>query len=127
MIGQHLEVLGGRTVYVVQNQHEADGLGGLRQKFDLSSARQFGELRFLLTKSASPFSPSHVIDELREKLRGYDARWDHVLLIGNPCLIGFTTALAAEADPTGRVSILQWHGIRREYISVTADLLNKSA
>ena len=109
------------TVYVVQNQQQLnDRSGSLQPKFDLSSAAKFGEFVYLLSPTARPFSPAHVIGQLREKLKDYKNE-DYLLLIGNPCLIGFTVAIAAHFN-RGIVRVLQWDGRKREYVCVEADM-----
>ncbi len=109
------------TVYVVQNQQQlSDQSGSLQPKFDFSSAAKFGEFVYLLSPTARPFSPKHVIGQLHEKLSAFTST-DYLLLIGNPCLIGFTVAIAAKYNK-GRVRVLQWDGRRREYVCVEADL-----
>lgn len=109
------------TVYVVQHQHRFDhSTGALVPKFDLSPAEQYGKLVYLLSPTASPFHPGPVIEELAAKLEGY-RDGDHLLLVGNPILIGWVTALAADAND-GRVSTLQWSGKDRRYLAVSANL-----
>ena len=108
-------------VYVVQCQMRWDGeKGSLVPKFDLAPAEVFGELVFLLSPSAAPFNSPPIIDELQRKLAGYDDD-DHLLLVGNPCLIGMVVALAADAN-NGRVKMLQWSGRHQSYRVVEASL-----
>lgn len=113
-------------VFVVQHQHMWDKESNrLVPKFDLSPAYEFGELEFLLSPSASPFSPEPIIEELHEKLSIYSDD-DYILLIGNPCLIGFVVTIAADYNE-GRVKLLQWSGKHRSYIEIQAELFNDSA
>ena len=108
------------TVYVVQNQMRFDhGKGKLVPRFDLSSAEQYGEISFLLSPSASPFNPDSVLTEMSERLQGFTSD-DHLLLVGNPVLIGLASALAA--DIAGTVQFLQWHGKDQKYITVKAEV-----
>lgn len=92
----------------------------LEAKFDLSPAKEFGELVFLLGNGATPFSSEAPIAELSSKLADYSDD-DYLLLIGNPCLIGFTVAIAADAN-NGRVRLLQWSGKEQRYLKVEANL-----
>lgn len=115
------------TVFVVQEQHRFDhSIGRLVPKFDLSPAEQHGRLVYLLSPTASPFSlgsvdtPGTVLAELMDKLQQFGDD-DHLLLIGNPVLIGVATAIAADCND-GRVRLLQWSGKDRRYISVSASL-----
>lgn len=110
------------TVYVVQNQqHLNNRSGSLEPKFDMSSASKFGTMVDLLSPTARPFSPGHVIGVLKQKLCHFSDD-DFLLLIGNPCLIGFAVAIAADYND-GRVKVLQWNGQKREYVAIEADLL----
>lgn len=111
------------TVYVVQNPHQANRITGrLEPIFDVSPAEKYGELSWLLGPGARPFSPESVVMELHMKLKNYDAKRDFILLIGNPSLIGFTVAIAAQHDPNGCVRVLQWDGKKREYVEIMANL-----
>jgi hypothetical protein len=106
-------------VFVIQNQHRMNN-GTLQPKFDLQPAEKFGELHYLLSPTARPFSSEHVIGELRDKLRDITCE-DYLLLIGNPILIGFAVAIASWITG-GKIKVLQWDGKLRAYIAVTADL-----
>lgn len=109
-------------VYVVQNQHRWDrDKQRFEPKFDLTPAEEFGELVYLLSPTAAPFRPEPIIQELREKLKDY-REGDHLLLVGNPVLIGFAVTVAAAANG-GRVSLLQWSGKDQRYIAVEAQKL----
>ncbi len=104
-------------VYVVQNQHRWDGAHQrFVPKFDSTSAERFGELVYLLSPTAAPFRSEPIIAELQEKLRDYRPG-DHLLLVGNPVLIGFAVAIAADAND-GHVDLLQWSGKDQRYIEV---------
>lgn len=108
-----------RRVFVVQNQHRWNRQAQqFEPKFDLSPAEEFGELTYLLTPTAAPFRPEPVIEELNEKLADFGPD-DHLLLVGNPVLIGFAVAIAARHNG-GSVSLLQWSGKDQRYINVTA-------
>ena len=108
-------------VYVVQNTMRADSqTGELVPKFDLSPARRHGELRYLLSPSAGPWTPEAVLPELARKLDGYRPE-DFLLLVGSPILIGWAVALAAQASG-GVVQCLQWSGSSQGYRAVRADL-----
>ena len=109
-------------VYVVQNQHRWDrDKQRFEPKFDLTPAEEFGELVYLLSPTAAPFRPEPIIQELREKLKDYQ-EGDHLLLVGNPVLIGFAVTVAADVNG-GRVSLLQWSGKDQRYIAVEAQKL----
>lgn len=103
-------------VFVVQRQQKRDlESGELVDRFDLSPAEDYGELVFLLEPSALPFRPRPVIAELHAKLCDLTAD-DYVLLIGNPCLIGWTVAVASRY--CDRLKLLQWNSHRGSYLVV---------
>lgn len=107
-------------VFVVQNQHRWDQRNErFVPKFDLSSAEEYGELVPLLSPTASPFNAGPVIVDMQEKLKGF-SNDDYLLLIGNPALIGWAVAIAADYNE-GAVTLLQWSGKDRRYIPITAD------
>lgn len=107
------------TVFIVQNQHHKKD-GKLVPKFNFTTAEDFGKIEYLLSPTARPFSSVHVVAELNRKLAKFSDE-DYLLLIGNPALIGFAVAIAAQWNQ-GRVKVLQWDGVRREYISIVARL-----
>ena len=111
------------TVYVVQDQRRYDkDTGKYVNKFNLTSAEEHGELKYLLTPTASPFHPETLMPELWDRLKDFSDA-DALLLIGNPILIGWATAIAADAN-NGHVTLLQWHGRDRKYIPVTAQVFD---
>ena len=107
-------------VFIVQNQHRWDTrVEAFVPKFDFTRAEKYGELVSLLSPTAAPFNPRSILDELRTKLRDYGDD-DYLLLIGNPMLIGYTVAIAADIND-GRVNLLQWSGSEKGYIAVHAE------
>lgn len=108
------------TVYVVQKQLKLDkSTGDLVPRFPtIEIAREYGELEYLLSSSASPFNPAPIISELQEKLYNF-CDLDHLLLIGNPVLIGLVVAIAADANQ-GAVKMLQWSGTESRYKLIEA-------
>jgi hypothetical protein len=108
-------------VFIVQKQMRFDrGKGELVPRFDLEPAKTFGPFEYLLSPTASPFKPESVIQELKQRLKSYGKN-DWLLLIGNPCLIGFSVSIAAGyAD--GWVNLLQWHGKDQKYLPVRAKI-----
>ncbi len=104
-------------VFVVQNQMRFDrDAQKLVEKFDLSPAKMFGKITHLLSPSAAPWGAT-IIPELREKLADYDGEKDHILLVGNPVLMGLTAAIAAQAGG-GKCNFLQWSGKDGRYLSI---------
>jgi|SRR3990172_10437902 len=111
------------VVYVIQEQLRWDErTQKLVPRFNLEPARQFGELKYLLPSTASPFYPREIIRVLKDKLAEVTFR-DYLLLIGNPCLIGFATAVMSVRN-SGVVNMLQWHTREKRYVVVQATDLN---
>lgn len=110
----------GRVFVVQQHVRWDKERQELVPKFDLEPAAEYGELEFLLTPNAAPFNSAPIIRELREKLADF-CDDDYLLLVGNPCLIGFASAVAADWND-GRVKFLQWSGKDQKYIPVEAEL-----
>lgn len=110
-------------VYVVQQQKKRDhGTGELVDRFDLSAAADYGSLVFLLGPQATPLRPRPTLAELRAGLEEFTGD-DYLLLIGNPCLIGWAVALAAEASG-GRVRLLQWHSHSGSYLVIDSQVFS---
>ena len=107
------------TVFVVQKQMRFDEeTGELVPRFKtLSMAEKFGKLSYLLSPSAHPFHPEDVIGDLHDKLKNFNDG-DYLLLIGNPALIGMTTAIAGHNN-SGKVKLLQWSGKQRDYAKIS--------
>ena len=106
------------TVYAVQKQMKFDQeKKELVPRFtSINKAERWGEIVYLLSPSAHPFSPELVLGDIHEKLSSFSDD-DHLLLIGNPGLIGMTTAIACYYNE-GRVKLLQWSGRHNEYTEI---------
>lgn len=112
------------VVYVIQKQMRWDATCGEHvPRFDLGPAEQYGELKYLLSPTANPFNPGPIIEDMANTLADFTVD-DYLLLIGNPCLIGWAVAMAAYMLERGsELKLLQWHGRDRKYIVVSADVL----
>jgi len=107
-------------VFVIQNQHRWSSEDkGFVPKYDVSSAKVYGDLYEILSPTASPFRPSAVLPDIKREL-SFFADDDYLLLIGNPVLIGICLSVAAQANG-GRVKVLQWSGKESKYISIQID------
>ena len=91
---------------------------------DLSPALEFGELEFLLPPDASPSRPEEALKTLHETLQDFRPE-DYLLLIGNPCFIGWATAIAADWTD-GRLRLLQWDRVARKYAAIEVDLFGEA-
>lgn len=102
-------------VFVVQNQ-----LINGEPKFDFKDAAQWGGIVTLLDPSDNPFDMNIAVKRIHEAFTEYDfTDADHIIPVGNPCLIGAVVAIAAELN-NGRVRFLQWNGSKRCYASIGA-------
>ncbi len=111
----------GSRVFVIQQVMRKDIKDGtLVPRYDINAAKEFGSIEHLLGPSARPFQPETVLGDLHEKLEDFNDS-DYLLAIGNPCLIGFATAIAARNN-RGRVKLLQWSGKDLRYLKVQATL-----
>lgn len=110
------------SVYVVQDHTKYDpSTGTMVPKFDLSGASDWGDLHFLLSPNHRPTQPIVTIEKLRKKLRNFCDR-DLLLLTGNPCFIGWATAVAADINE-GRVRFLQWSSHKKKYYELQGENL----
>lgn len=111
------------TVFAVQQQMKFDQeKRQLVPRFPLiNKAEKFGPIEYLLSPSAHPFNPELVLGDLHEKLSGFSDS-DHLLLIGNPALIGMATTIAAYYNE-GRVKLLQWSGRHKDYTEISAKII----
>jgi len=108
------------VVFAIQNQMYYDKENEiLAPRFDLTPAEEYGTLKFLLSPSAAPFHTEEIVLELKTGLENIKPE-DYLLLVGNPVLIGITTAIAA--DIIGSVQFLQWSGKDKKYLPIKANI-----
>jgi len=107
------------TVYIVQDQKSVDRFGQLSSKFDFSSAEKYGELRYILKPSSSPFDLESSLRRIHRILSDFTEE-DYLVLTGSPVLLGLCVAIAADYTD-GNVSMLQWSGAKQSYIPVVAE------
>ena len=111
-------------VYVVQQQQRWDHKKQcLVPKFDIMSAEAYGSIEYLLSPTARPFNSSGIVKDLHNKLEYYTDE-DFLLLVGNPCLIGLSVAIAALYNPS-KVNMLQWSGKESKYLPISACIFEK--
>lgn len=108
-------------VFIVQKQGRWARNGEFEPKYDFSSAEEYGEFVYLLSPTARATNPDSVLEELREQLETF-APEDYLLPVGNPCFIGWASALAAD-QTDGRLRYLVWSARHSQYEVVeTTDL-----
>ena len=100
------------TVYIVQKPDE---------KKNIISAQAFGELKFILPEKTNlMWNPQETISIIKDDLRFFNDN-DHLLLIGDPAVIGICTAVAAEYN-CGRVNFLKWDNREFKYYALGVEL-----
>ncbi len=100
------------TVYIVQKPDE---------KKNIISAREFGDLKFILPEKTNlMWNPQEAVSKIKQELRYFNDN-DHLLLIGDPAVIGICTAVAAEFN-SGRVKFLKWDNREYKYYPVEVEL-----
>lgn len=108
-------------VFVVQNHlRYSPEIGQLVPRYDVSPALAFGDLEFILPSRATIDDPDYAIEVIEESLADFSDE-DHLLLIGNPALIGWATTIAA-ANNNGRVSMLVWTNREKAYRAIKSVL-----
>lgn len=110
------------TVYVCQQTLKRDPMdrNKLLPKFDLEAASEYGEIKILIHPYTSAFNHDKIIPGLREELKNY-CDDDYILPVGNPSMIGWVVALAAQYGG-GVVKTLQYDGFSDSYNVVEATL-----
>ena len=98
------------TVYVVQEV----------PKFNVLSAKKYGELELLLPPGQVILSAGPTVSRLKHKLRNF-TYMDYLLLIGDPLAIGVAVAIASSAN-RGKVALLKWDRQEQQYYPLTVNL-----
>lgn len=81
--------------------------------FDVTPAREFGELKTLTEHNQSMSASVPMVRMLREKMKDFcDA--DYILPVGDPVIIGTVCAIAADMN-AGYYQMLKWNKRLRSY------------
>jgi hypothetical protein len=101
-----------KTVYIVQKPDE---------KKNILSAKDFGEFKFVFPEKLNLiWRPEETVSIAKKELRYFNDQ-DHLLLIGDPALIGVCTAVAADYN-RGKVKFLKWDNREFKYYPVEVEL-----
>jgi len=101
-----------KTVYIVQKPDE---------KKNILSAKDFGEFKFVFPEKLNlMWKPEETVSIAKKELRYFNDQ-DHLLLIGDPALIGICTAVAADYN-RGKVRFLKWDNREFKYYPVEVEL-----
>ena len=111
-------------VYVTHEPFERAENGGMKSKFDLTPAAQYGEIDVLIPAGASLISSVPTVRILREKLRSFSDD-DYLLPVGDPSIMMAAGAIAAENNG-GRIKVLRWDRHQRCYIPIQIDISGKA-
>ena len=108
-------------VYVIQ---EVAGTQSGNPKINIMGASNYGKIKFLLPEfSQIIFSPGPLVFKLRKGLKDFK-EGDHLLLIGDPALIGVACSIVSDIT-NGKYNLLKWDKQERKYYPITINLYEK--
>lgn len=81
--------------------------------FDISPAREFGEVTILTEHNQSMSASVPMVRMLREKMKDFDDS-DYILPVGDPVIIATVAAIAADMN-AGYFQMLKWNKRMRKY------------
>lgn len=103
-------------VYVVQSPMRRNVNNELVHMFDLTPAREYGNIEILLPSGPTLLASDSATHALREKLGAF-TRSDHLLCLGDPVAIAAASAIVASIND-GVVPLLVWDRQTRKYLSI---------
>ena len=110
-----------KIVYVIQ---ELPGTRAGSPKINIMSAKEYGDLKFLLPEfSQIIFSPGPLVFKLRKLLKDYTPE-DHLLLTGDPAIIGIACSIVSDIT-NGKFNLLKWDRQERVYYPIKINLYEK--
>ena len=108
-------------VYVIQ---EVAGTQSGNPKINIMGASNYGKIKFLLPEfSQIIFSPGPLVFKLRKGLKDFK-EGDHLLLIGDPALIGVACSIVSDIT-NGKYNLLKWDKQERKYYPIEINLYEK--
>ena len=77
-------------------------------RFNMTTAREFGELVFLVPEGVSPFSTDEIVCSVKASLseQGYDPLVDYLALSGNLAVVAISTATVARFARSEQIKVL---------------------
>jgi hypothetical protein len=88
---------------------------------DLSPAIAFGKPKVLCSPTMSfSLDPTEMVRSMREGLRDFNDE-DYLLAVGDPAAIAIASMLAAAMN-NGRVKMLRWDRLVRQYLELQLDV-----
>lgn len=106
-------------VYVVQSPMRRNVNNELVHMFDITAAREYGNIEILLPSGPTLLDSDSSTRALREKLGGF-TRSDHLLCLGDPVAIAAASAIVASING-GIIPLLVWDRQTRRYLSIRVD------
>ena len=106
-------------VFVVQQPAKRDSRSGdWKPIFDITPAKKFGRLEFVLLKPGNIYLDTlpTILSHVRNVLKDYSDS-DFILPTGEPIAIAAVAIVAAEANG-GRIKLLKWDRRARNYVVV---------
>jgi hypothetical protein len=88
--------------------------------YDLTPAREYGNLEVLLPSGPVNIEPGQMIKTLNAKLAAFGPS-DFLLCLGDPVAIAAASAIVARRND-GRIPLLVWDRHVRRYLSILVDL-----
>ena len=108
-------------VYVIQ---EVAGTQSGNPKINIMGASNYGKIKFLLPEfSQIIFSPGPLVFKLRKGLKDFK-EGDHLLLIGDPALIGVACSIVSDIT-NGKYNLLKWDKQEKKYYPIQINLYEK--
>lgn len=98
-------------VYVVQDRADKN----------ITPALAYGKFRFILDPNTTTNMPARIIWQLQNGLNEFTSE-DHLLLIGDPLLIGLTTAMAIKNVKGDSIRLLKWDRQEKCYLEVVIEV-----
>jgi len=92
---------------------------------DISPAKEFGEIRYVIGRDVKPWNPTEALPQIRAALADFRADIDYLLLIGSPLQLTDLYAMAidkAYQDGFSHVRRLYWHNGSRKYVELLVEL-----
>lgn len=109
------------AVYITQEKLKKTIEGVMVQYFDLTSARQFGELHVVVPAGTNVHNnPAELLRLIRVNMADYKFG-DYLLPVGDMLVIAMCAVVAAEKS--GSISMLKWDRSSRTYVPVQVDLV----
>lgn len=81
--------------------------------FDISPAREFGQIKILTEHNQSMSASVPMVRMLREKLKDFTDE-DYILPVGDPVVIATVSAICSDLN-NGKFKMLKWNKRMRQY------------